>query len=145
MIPTPVRLPIGHETLVDDFRSYTEVSPSGSRREDLRRRRAPASLSRNKIVMGKANGAHPPAIEPFVAGRWFAVTGLALDDVPDEIVDATEAWEQLAHRLAEHARAKPNGRPPRTAGTEPIERLDVPERFTALLANDPRLRAALAR
>jgi primase-polymerase (primpol)-like protein len=96
--------------LVLDFNTYTEISPTGTGLK-LYARGAPASLPANKLCMdGPPIGGKAPQIEAYVTERWFAVTGSHLACTPDEVVDATEAWERLVYRLRKTNAAKSNGK-----------------------------------
>ena len=120
--------------VVRDFASYTEVSPSRSGLK-IYARGAPAVLPGNRIGMGAANGGKAPAIEAFVAARYFAVTGEHLDGTPAELVDAPEAWERLAYRLRQAANAAGTGN---GDGRKP--RVDaLPEGLAAFLDADQAL------
>src|SRR4051794_17109667 len=95
--------------IIRAFASYAEVSPSGTGVKIYCFVDPVPTLAANKLVLGKANGAgKAPAIEVYVTGRYFALTGQHLDGTPDELVDATEAFERLAARIASEAR-KRNG------------------------------------
>ena len=104
--------------------SYAEVSPSGTGVKILARSDPLPRLTANKMAMGKAAGhAKAPAIEVYLTGRYFALTGQLLDEVPDEVVDATEILAKLAHRIA-----KPGDKS-----------AELPEVFLTLLERDQRL------
>jgi hypothetical protein len=122
------------------FASYAEVSPSGTGVKVFAAG-APPSLAANKLSIGTEpafGGEHPPQIETWVTGRYFAITGLHLDGTPDEIVDATEAWERLAHRL--RAAAGPEA----GEGSARADFDHLPELLREMLAGDEKLRAAWA-
>ena len=51
-----------------------------------------------------------PALEAYVSGRYFALTGEAVNG--GGIADAGEAWGRLSAKLAEHAMRNGGGRPP---------------------------------
>ena len=87
------------QEVVDDFASYTEVSPSGTGVKIFAR--GCPTLARNKLAMGTAsNGGKAPAIEAYGEGRYFALTGHHVAGTPDRITDASAAWARLAARLA---------------------------------------------
>lgn len=93
------------QEIIDEFRSYTEISPSGTGVK-IFAAGAPQDLPVNTISMptppinGKA-----AKIEVFVHSRYFAVTGQILDSSPDEISNCGEyggAWDRLISMLAKH-------------------------------------------
>lgn len=85
--------------IVADFASYTEVTPSGAGLHILCRGALP----------GGASGTRRGNIEAYSSGRFFTVTGAALPDLPDEIVDAQPALERLWSKLGAHETARPAG------------------------------------
>ena len=126
--------------VVRDFNSYTEISPSGTGLK-IYARGAPASLPANKISMpGPPIQGKEPQIEAYFTGRWFAVTGWPFDGPPDEVVDATEAWERLTHRLRQTnaGKSKAKGSVAQvTLPTAPAAELDA--RLKVYLVIDPEL------
>src|SRR3954447_11480655 len=97
--------------IIRAFASYAEVSPSGTGVKIYCFVDPVPTLAANKLVLGKANGAgKAPAIEVYVTARYFALTGDHLDGTPDELVDATEAFERLAARIAREARKRSGDR-----------------------------------
>ena len=85
--------------VVDAFATYTEVSPSGTglklyfllRKDDLEAVRAAINKGKGRAapVLGKSwrhgTGKHPPSLELYTGGRWFAVTGNPRQGSPDHI------------------------------------------------------------
>ena len=111
--------------IIRSMRSYAEVSPSGTGVKILVRVDPVPILAASKRTIGKINGSKAPAVEIYTQGRYFALTGRILDDVPDEITDATEYFERLAAWVA---KAKPAPK--------------LPSAFLELLERDPQLRQA---
>lgn len=119
--------------IIKAVRSYTEISPSGTGVKILFRADPVPTFAANKAVIHKANGTgKDQAVEIYTRGRYFCLTGQTLPDAPDEIVEATEAAEKLAHWLAKKAGAKIA----KSGGA------DLPGPFLALLERDDRLRNA---
>ena len=84
---------------IDAFDSYVEVSPSGTGVK-IFAKGAPSSLPAHVLNMdGEPIDGKRPQVEAYVDGRWFAYTGDALDDTPRPIVEAPEAWAELAKAL----------------------------------------------
>src|SRR3954452_5151771 len=97
--------------VIDALASYSEVSPSGTGVKVYLLADPVPRLGANKLVLAKANGhGKDLAIEVYVTGRYFALTGQHLDGTPDELVDATEAFERLAARIAGEAKKRGEGR-----------------------------------
>ena len=71
--------------VVDRFKSYTEISPSGTGLRIWFKGRLPFN------VFGRRKG----PIEVYTSKRFLSVTGNAIDGYPDESVDAQEALEWL--------------------------------------------------
>jgi putative DNA primase/helicase len=82
------------KAIVDDFGTYTEVSPSGKGVKLFMRGRKPshAGCATTKIE-GMAR------IEVYDSGRFFTVTGMRLDATPGEIVDCQRQLDELCERL----------------------------------------------
>ena len=86
---------------IEEFHSYTEISPSGTGVKILARG-APAALPASVLPMsGEPINGKRPALEAYVSGRYFALTGEAVNG--GGIADAGEAWGRLSAKLAEHA------------------------------------------
>jgi primase-polymerase (primpol)-like protein len=84
-----------HE-IINAFSSYAEVSPSGTGVKILALVDPSTRLIGGKRVIQTAAGTeHPKQVEVYVDGRFFTITGQILDWVPDELVDATAAYERL--------------------------------------------------
>lgn len=99
--------------IVDSFRSYAEVSPSGTGVKILAFG-APDSLPASTIPVQSApiNGKRP-AIEAFTRGRYFTVTGEILPESPNEIRDCGDtgdAWDRMVRLLLEHTGHNGDGR-----------------------------------
>jgi putative DNA primase/helicase len=111
--------------------SYAEVSPSGEGVKVLAFVDPLTDLRANKRTMGdRANGGdHPPAIEIYTGARYFTLTGEHLGETPDEITDATPAFERLGAFVAEGRGGRSEAEP----GTAIVR---------DLLAGDERLRKA---
>lgn len=117
------------QKIVRQLASYTEVSPSGTGVKVYLRADPLPVLRANKRTIGKgADGDKMPAVELYTSGRYFALTGQHLDGTPDEIADATEAFERLAKWVAE--------------GSKPATEAGLPESFAQLLKRDAKLRRA---
>lgn len=114
--------------IVRQLGSYTEVSPSGTGLKVYLRVDPVRELRANKRTIGKAEGEKVPAVELYVTGRYFALTGEHLDCTPDEITDATEAFERLAKWVADGAKGAAHA--------------DLPQAFVRLLERDGKLRRA---
>jgi primase-polymerase (primpol)-like protein len=84
---------------INEVNSYTEVSPSGTGVKIYCHVDPVPRLTANKLVIKAANG-HGKAqqIEVFTTERFFALTGQHVESTPDELCDATEAFERLAAR-----------------------------------------------
>src|SRR3954449_4903173 len=94
--------------VIDALASYSEVSPSGTGVKVYLLADPVPRLGANKLVLAKANGhGKDLAIEVYATGRYFALTGQHLDGTPDELVDATEAFERLAARIGREGGSKP--------------------------------------
>lgn len=99
--------------LINDFDSYTEISPSGTGVK-IFAFGAPKSLPSHVIKMpGKMLGKKKPQIEAYVADRYFCVTGLHLEDTPMLVKDAKKAWAKLIMMLSGHGQ---QNAPPDTDG-----------------------------
>jgi hypothetical protein len=120
---------------IREINSYTEVSPSGSGVKIIFKVDPVPKLVANKRTVGEAGngGDHAPAVELYVTGRYFALTGQHVDGTPDEITDATPAVERLARWIAEGV----GGGPSATAD-------DLPPQLAAAIDADPTLKAAWA-
>ncbi len=95
--------------LVRELASYAEVSPSGTGVKIWARADPVPLLQGNEMALGAEGsgfGGKTPGVEIYATGRYFALTGQILDDVPDEVCDATEALERLAARVRAAALAK---------------------------------------
>ncbi|MBE0532990.1 MAG: hypothetical protein IH626_19380 [Rhodospirillales bacterium] len=91
------------QEVVDDFASYTEVSPSKTGVK-IFARGAPPKLPAHKIPMpGDPINGHRPQIEAYVDKRYFTVTGQRHPGTPAEVREASGAWLRLHKRLAEVA------------------------------------------
>jgi hypothetical protein len=92
--------PWAAETIAD-FASYTETSPSDTGVKVYAFVNPVPKLAANKLVIHPGNGSGKAAqIEVFTTARYFCLTGQHLEGTPDEITDATEAFERLAARIA---------------------------------------------
>ena len=115
--------------IVRSLRSYAEVSPSGTGLKVFLRVDPLPILVANKRTIGKAaNGDKAPAVELYVRERYFALTGQHIEGTPDEIVDATPAFERLAKWVALSSQATAD--------------LELPEAFRRLIERDGKLRRA---
>lgn len=94
------------QEIIDDFKSYSEVSPSKTGIK-IFATGAPEDLPANTLNMltppinGKA-----AKVEVFVHSRYFAVTGDVLDQSPDEIANCGDyggAWDRLVSKLSKQA------------------------------------------
>lgn len=116
------------QEIIDEFCSYTEVSPSGTGVKIFATADPTPKLGSKKLVIEKREDGKNKQIEFFTEKRYFCVTGQHLEDTPDTIEDATEAAERLAHRL----NSQNDG--PFTTG--------LPDAFSTLLRRDSKLSAA---
>ena len=96
------------QKIIARLASYAEVSPSGTGVKILLRADPVPKLTSNRRAVGKANGAKQPSVEIYTTARYFTLTGRIVDDVPDEIVDSTEAFEELAAWVAKGTKPKEN-------------------------------------
>lgn len=89
--------------IVEELRSYAEVSPSGTGIKVFCLCDPVPRLSKNRLVLRRTNdGAEKDRqVELYTSGRYFCITGEHLDGTPDELTDATEAFERLARRMTE--------------------------------------------
>jgi hypothetical protein len=95
--------------VIVETNSYAEVSPSGTGVKVYAFADPVPRIEANKLVIKPANGLNggkAQQIEIFVTERYFAITGQHLEGTPDEITDATEAFERLAARIARDARKR---------------------------------------
>lgn len=104
------------QKIIDGFRSYAEISPSGSGVKILAWG-APEKLPAGKRTMplGFAGPHETPQVEAYVRGRFFTVTGDQVAGTPDEVTDAGDlgaGWDRLA-RFLEDGRRNGNGSRPR--------------------------------
>ena len=87
--------------IVDDFTTYTEISPSGRGLHCILRGTVPAVARKQAVLDGQK-------VEVYSAGRYFCMTGDSItDDAP--IRDAQPQLEALCERLKTAARARDNG------------------------------------
>jgi hypothetical protein len=111
--------------VIEQFGSYTEISPSGTgakvlfkyRMQDLPKiREAMGGAQWGKMFKRKSGSDHPPAIELYIGRRFFAVTFQHLPETPDatHIVDAEtvlwilrEAGPRFANTVAAPSPAQP--------------------------------------
>ena len=129
------------QAVLDDLKSYAEVSPSGTSIKVFCTATDPAPLAANKVVIEKRPGEHHhKQIEAYTTGRYFAVTGRHVEGTPDSVEDADEAWERLAYRLASGKGGK--GKTGITERRKMPEGDEVPPAFLALLDDDEKLAAA---
>jgi predicted P-loop ATPase len=119
---------------VREINSYTEVSPSGTGLKIYFKVDPAPALRASKRTVGEgANGGdHAPAVELYLTGRYFALTGQHLEGTPDELTDATPAIERLAAWIAEGG------------GGGPSVAADLPPPLAAAIDADPKLKAAWA-
>jgi putative DNA primase/helicase len=90
------------QKIVDDFKSYTEISPSGTGVK-IFAKGAPAKISPNILPMeGETIRGKKPAIEAYTQGRYFTTTGNLFPGSPEEIRNTPEAWLKLANYLKEN-------------------------------------------
>ncbi len=142
------------QAILERFRTYGEVSPSGEGIKLLFYVTHPIELPGNKIVVAERPGAaHHEQVEVYTSGRYFTVTGRHHPDTPDRIADGTAALEALVPRLAE-AKGERSGSSSSTvskttkksakAAARPLPTKDapLPAKFAALLAADFALAAA---
>lgn len=143
---------------VDGFASYTEVSPSGTGVKIIASG-APDELPCSEVSMdGPRIRGKGPAVECFVRGRYFTVTGQLVDGSPDEIRDCGDlgdAWDRMVAWLRKTGGDRSSGPAPEVeetissgarnntltslAGTMRRRGMDAPEILAALQAvNDRR-------
>lgn len=111
--------------IIVSIASYAEVSPSGTGVKIFCRADPVPRIAANKRTLGRTNGTKAPAVEIYISGRYFCLTGQILPNVPDEIVDATAALERLVAWVAKAPHSS-----------------ILPAAFTALLEQDASLREA---
>jgi hypothetical protein len=96
--------------IIRDFNSYAEISPSGTGVKLLALVDPSTRLLGGKRVIQAAAGTvRSKQVEVYVDGRFFTITGQALDWTPDELTNATEAYERLTATIAPF-KAKANGK-----------------------------------
>jgi hypothetical protein len=86
------------QEVIARFRSYAEVSPSGTgakiffryRSADVPRLRQLMGTQHGRMFKRATGGDHPPAIELHVSNRYFAVTDDALGDAELRLVEITD-------------------------------------------------------
>ena len=101
--------------------TYIERSPSG-KGVKLFALGAPDYLSRCKLVMSeKAGGEKAEAIEAYVSGRWFAVTGEALPNSGVAVAPMPEAWAWTGGQLGARTKAPVASEPVVTVEPEWLE------------------------
>jgi hypothetical protein len=121
------------QTLVEEFRTYTEVSPSGTGLKLYGTIDRPIELAAHKLVIQPDNGAKAQQLEVYTTARYFALTGAHLDSTPDELCDVTEAFERLAYRLNESACERAKDLPKvKLSGA-----VELTERVKKLIRDDP--------
>jgi putative DNA primase/helicase len=81
---------------LEEFRTYTEISPSGTGLKLYGTIDRPIELAANKEVIQPANGAKAQQLEVYTTARFFALTGAHLDGTPDELCDVTEAFDHAS-------------------------------------------------
>lgn len=125
--------------LIRELNSYTEISPSGTGVKIYFRVDPLPVLHANKRVIAKSNdGGKDQAVEAYTNARYFALTGQHLEGTPDEICDATEAFERLARWLAE-GREQTSGKANGKAAPD-LEQL--PPELRKVVEGNAKLRAA---
>ena len=116
---------------IEEFHSYTEISPSGTGVKILARG-APAALPASVLPMsGEPINGKRPALEAYVSGRYFALTGNAVNG--GGIADAGEAWGRLSAKLAEHAVRNGGGA---RREREPTGSTEIPEELWPALEDE---------
>jgi hypothetical protein len=106
--------------------TYCEVSPSGTGLK-LFALGAPPRLSRTRLAMGpKIDGQKQVAVEAYVSGRWFAVTGRRWGTGGHTVASKPAAWAWAAERIGAHTAAV------EAARRAPVVQVD-PERLEAML------------
>ena len=94
------------QAIIDEFGSYTEISPSGRGVKIFIRGRKPGGArSRSTQVEGFKE------IEIYDRGRYFTVTGQHLAGTPTEVEDGQEALDRLCARLWPRKQASSSTRP----------------------------------
>lgn len=101
----------GARAIVDEFDSYTEVSPSGRGVKVFITGRKPEGVGcRSKVISGFKE------IEIYDRDRFFTVTGRHLEGTPKTVEDRQQPLEELCHRLwpatAPESLAPPHPSPP---------------------------------
>jgi primase-polymerase (primpol)-like protein len=92
---------------ITELASYAEVSPSGTGVKVYCSVDPVPRLKAHKLVIKPTNGTgKAQQIEVFTTARYFAVTGQHLDGTPDEICDATAAFEHLVARMEREAKKR---------------------------------------
>jgi hypothetical protein len=124
------------QKVVDAFSSYTEISPSGTGLKVFALG-APAELPASTIpIDAPSTNGKRPAIEAYVSGRYFTITGRIVADAPDELRDCGEvggAWDRMVRLL--QARATTNGNGTRAAGAA-TGSTEIPDALKRVLDGD---------
>lgn len=103
--------------IVKTFKSYTEISPSGTGVK-IWASGCPPKISPNVVLMtGPDMNGKKPAIEAYTVNRYFAVTGNLFPDSPMEVRNAPEAWLKLVQFIRDNS-APGSGQP--SQGAAPI-------------------------
>jgi putative DNA primase/helicase len=136
------------QKIVDEFKSYTEISPSGTGVK-IFAKGAPAKISPNILAMeGKTISGKKPAIEAYTQGRYFAVTGNLFPGSPEEIRNTPEAWLKLVLFLKENqtsqATVNRNNKLISFAGGLRSKGKEFDEIFPALLVENQKFNPPLA-
>jgi len=129
------------QEIIDDFASYTEVSPSGTGVK-IFARGAMAKLPAKVIPMpGEPIRGKAPHAEGFVSKGYFTVTGQRLPGPPAEVRHAPEAWLRLHKRLAEVVESGGGGSRPAAGRNECLYKVGCGMRAKGL--PEAAIRAAL--
>jgi hypothetical protein len=96
-------------SIIRDFASYAEVSPSGTGVKILARG-APDTLPGNYwspgAIWGGGDGEKVPHADVYLTGRYFTITGDLVPGLPEEIQSSPNAWRKLSRLLGEYKKGK---------------------------------------
>lgn len=125
--------------VIGDFRSYTEISPSGTGVKILAFG-APAALPAHTIPMDTpAINGKRAAIETYVGDRFFTVTGRILDAAPDQIRNCGavgDGWDRMVELLRQRSSGDGQRRTGKATGVAKLS-----TKLRSALQQDRRLRA----
>lgn len=83
------------QSIIDRFRTYTEVSPSGTGVKLFLRGKSPLQKGKKKTVDAERIGNKTPGIELYDHGRYFTVTGWQVNGTPASVEDRQSELDEF--------------------------------------------------